>query len=112
MNNTTVVLPGTVNVVLLFIYVNLFTECPSLSVPPFASANDTAVTPGTVVKLSCSVGYTLFGPGVLTCQKSGSWNNELPTCYKGETIQLIYTKVSEYDLKIPQSHTADQSTSP
>ena len=86
--NSTGVTAETVVVVLLFIYVNFFSECPQLSIPHFGSANDTAVKTGTVVKLSCSLGYTLFGTDLLTCQRNGSWNNELPSCYKGKIIQV------------------------
>ena len=77
--------PGTI-VVLLFTYVYYFSECPQLNIPHFGSANDTTVKTGTVVKLSCSLGYTLFGTDLLTCQRNGSWNNELPSCYKGKII--------------------------
>ena len=44
---------------------------------------------GTVAKVSCGVGFTLFGDTVLECQTDGSWNSSVGNCRKGNYAILV-----------------------
>ncbi|XP_070546198.1 complement factor B-like [Ptychodera flava] len=50
--------------------------------PTNGQKTGTTYTHGSTVTYTCDTGYTLSGPGELTCT-AGSWDNSLPTCTEG-----------------------------
>ena len=49
----------------------------------------------TTVSFICNAGYLVSGTSSRTCQNSGNWNNETPTCNadneaKKQTIDLLF----------------------
>ena len=43
----------------------------------------------TVASFSCNYGYSRSGLESLTCQTSGNWNQEIPTCNKSNTNNIL-----------------------
>ena len=48
-----------------------------------ATATNEGYTVDTIVSFTCNYGYTLSGSNSTTCQNSGLWNQETPTCDQG-----------------------------
>lgn len=74
-----------VNVIIVILIDNI-AACPQLKIPKHAILNDTVVTQGTVVSISCTKGYSLVGSKTLVCMPYGFWNSDLPVCKKGKLI--------------------------
>ena len=54
----------------------------------------------TVATFSCNREYSLAGVSSRTCQTSGSWNEQSPTCNQSNKINLEYlTTFCEYSEK-------------
>ena len=51
--------------------------------PSHLHADNTETTAGTVVTFTCDTGYMIVGDGQLTCQDSGDWDHNVPTCEEG-----------------------------
>ncbi|XP_022089140.1 sushi domain-containing protein 2-like isoform X2 [Acanthaster planci] len=54
--------------------------CSSLDVPPNGAKEVSRSTLGGVASFTCDDGYTLRGESELTCQETGTWSGEVPTC--------------------------------
>ena len=54
--------------------------CPVLTDPANGDVSVTGQAPGVVATYTCRSGYTLEGVTVRTCQTTGIWSFEAPTC--------------------------------
>ena len=73
--------------------------CLALNLPNgLASYDESPVTNGkytvdTVVSFTCNYGYSLSGSTSRTCQTSGNWDEEMPTCNQSKKpIQCLLTR--------------------
>ncbi|KAL4219781.1 scavenger receptor [Mactra antiquata] len=55
-----------------------YIDCQS-PVPEDGSANSSSTSNGTVVEISCNMGYNLSGEAIITCQPNDNWT-DYPTC--------------------------------
>lgn len=57
-------------------------NCQTITAPP--SGNLTLWSDGSKMyaNISCASGYNMGGYGLLVCDGSGKWNNDLPICCK------------------------------
>ena len=59
----------------------LTVDCGSLPDPANGSVNHTAgTTMGHTATYSCNTGYNLVGNSTHTCQATGNWSGNAPTC--------------------------------
>ena len=63
-----------------FLYILLISECAPLNVQNAAQVSPSGrVVENTEVTVACSVGHSLSGEGVVTCQSDGAWS-AVPRC--------------------------------
>ena len=55
-------------------------DCGPLSAPDNGSVRVTSTRVGAIAKYACNEGFTLGGRKTRTCQKSGMWSGDAPTC--------------------------------
>ena len=64
-------------------------QCPVLENPENGDVTSTGQTPGDTASYVCSQGYILDGVSTRTCQESGIWTGDAPTCNRKSFLAYI-----------------------
>ena len=65
-------------------YFLLPSDCPTLPLSlPNGMVSGTGSVEGSYYYFSCQKHYSLLGANTLFCNKKGTWNGSVPTCFKG-----------------------------
>ena len=75
----------------LVIYVYVFTvSCPDLSDPASGQVQTSTDGSKSTAEFSCSSGYYLSGIARLTCELTGLWSDNVPTCGNYALVSFMW----------------------
>ena len=78
-------------------------ECPSLTTPESGSMLLWSNGFNTYANISCADSYSLVGDHLITCQKNGVWDRDMPICCKDFIIFLFAFQFSIISVTNPCS---------
>ena len=64
----------------VYILLSTVVNCGTLNNPTNGQVTTTGTTFGQNATYSCNTGYNLMGSSTRTCQSTGVWSGDVPTC--------------------------------